>query len=242
MAGFITDVARSKGNFALVSVIIVAAGKSERFKGPISKPYLELGDKPVIVHILSVFSRERLADEIILVVNARDAERIRKVLSNFSIKVDKVVFGGKRRQDSVACGLREISPKSNIVLLHDGVRPFVSQKLINRVIEETRVSGAVAPAIPCEDTIKEVEKQKVVKTLQRNSLWAVQTPQGFKRQILFSAYKKAEADNYQGTDDAELVEHIGYPVKIIPGDKENIKITTPADLVFAEALLKRGLP
>ncbi len=222
----------------MVSVIVVAAGKSERFKNPIPKPYLLLGDKPVIVHALAAFSGESPVDEIILVINAGDAGRIKKVLSDFSLKVDKVVFGGKRRQDSAACGLKEISPKSNIVLLHDGARPFVSRKLINRVLEETRISGAVVPAIPCEDTIKEVEKQEVVKTLRRTLLRAVQTPQGFKRRLIFSAYEKAEAANYYGTDDAELVEHIGHPVKVIPGEKENIKITTPADLVFAGAILK----
>ncbi len=222
----------------MVSVIVVAAGESERFKNRIPKPYLRLGDKPVIVQTLAVFSKGRLADEIILVINVRDAKRAKRVLSDFSVKIDKVVFGGKRRQDSVACGLREISPESEIVLLHDGVRPLASRNLINQVIEETRVSGAVVPAIPCADTIKKIEKQKVVKTLERNSLWAVQTPQGFKRKLLFSAYEKAATDNYYGTDDAELVEHMGYPVKVIPGDKENIKITTPADLVFAEAILK----
>ena len=222
----------------MVSVIVVAAGESGRFRNPIPKPYLYLGDKPVIVHALSVFTGESLVDEIILVINAGDAGRTKKVLSDFSMKVDKVVFGGKRRQDSVACGLKEISPESNIVLLHDGARPLVSRKLINRVIEETRISGAVVPAIPCEDTIKKVEKQEVVKTLRRTLLRAVQTPQGFERRLLFSAYEKAVADNYYGTDDAELVEHIGHPVKVIPGEKENIKITTPEDLVLAGAILK----
>ncbi len=223
----------------MVSVIIVAAGESKRFKGSIAKPYLMLGLKPVIIRTLSVFFEESLVDEIILVIHQSQAGQIKKLLSDFSMKLKKVVLGGEKRQDSVARGLKEISPRSGIVLVHDGVRPLVRKELINEVIKEAESFGAVVPAVPCQDTIKELDKKKeVVKTLRRRALWAVQTPQGYRKELLLSAHEKAKLDDYYGTDDAELVEYLGHPVKVIDGSKENIKITTPLDLILAEAILK----
>jgi 2-C-methyl-D-erythritol 4-phosphate cytidylyltransferase len=162
-------------------------------------------------------------------------------MSDFPDQVRKVVPGGKERQDSVARGLSEISPGTDIVLIHDGARPLVGQDLIGAVIEETGRSGAVVPAVPCEDTVKKAENGVVVETVDRKLLWAVQTPQGFKREIIFSAYEKAMKAGYYGTDDAQLVEKSGGRVKVIPGGKENIKITRPVDLVLAEAILNKKL-
>jgi len=225
----------------LVSVIIVAAGEGERFKSTIPKLFLKLGDKPIIVHSLLAFLEKSLIDEVILVVHPEEVERTNKVCSDFSIKIDKVITGGKRRQDSVSCGLRQISPQTNIVLVHDGARPLVDEKLIEQVIREAKVSGAVVPGIPCEDTVKEIEKDEVIKTYNRNLLWSIQTPQGFKKDVILSAYEKAQVAHSYGTDDAQLVEKMGHPVKIIYGNKENIKITRPVDLVLAEAILEKRL-
>ena len=225
----------------MVSVIIVAAGEGKRFKSSVSKLYLKLKDKPVIVHSLLTFLKDSLVDEVILVIHPKDVERAKKICSDFSIKIGKMITGGKRRQDSVFLGLKEVSKKSNIVLVHDGARPLLDKKLIGQVIKEARISGAVVPGIPCEDTIREVGKDRVVKTPDRNSFWLVQTPQGFKKDIILSAYEKAQATHFFGTDDAQLVEFLGHPVKVIYGAKENIKITRPVDLVLAEAILEKKI-
>ncbi len=225
----------------MVSAVIVAAGEGERFKSSIPKLYLGLGGKPIIVHSLLAFYKNHLVKEIVLVIRPGEESRIKKILSDFSIKVERVVTGGTERQDSVERGLSAVSSETDIILIHDGARPLVSKKLIGEVIKEAEKSGAVVPAFPCEDTIKEVKNGAVLKTPKRNFLWAVQTPQGFKKDIILSAYKKSKENGYYGTDDAELVENFGGRVRIVPGEKENIKITRPVDLVLAEAILKKKL-
>lgn len=222
----------------MVSAIIVAAGEGKRFSGSIPKLYLTLGDKPIIVHTLLAFSLLPLIDEIILVIRPEEEERAQRVIFDFAIKkIKKIVKGGRERQDSVASGLREISSLAQIVLVHDGARPLVDKNLITRVVKEASSFGAVVPVIPCEDTIKEVKGDGVARTLCRDSLWAVQTPQGFKKNLLLSAYEKAQVAHYYGTDDAELLERLGHPIKVIFGAKENIKITTPFDLELAKVIL-----
>jgi 2-C-methyl-D-erythritol 4-phosphate cytidylyltransferase len=153
-------------------------------------------------------------------------------------KIVAVAKGGKRRQDSVLSGFRQIDPeKAEIVLVHDGVRSLVREDLIDRVIEATREAGAAVPAIPVEDTIKLVEGDEVSRTLDRKRLFRVQTPQGFSYPILKAALDKATEEKFYGTDEASLVERTGKKVFVVQGDPKNIKITTPEDLRVAEAFL-----
>jgi len=145
--------------------------------------------------------------------------------------------GGEERQDSVMEGLKLV--EDDIILIHDGVRPFVNQKLVERVIEATKRYGAAVPVIPVHDTIKRVEKNKVIATLDRNMIYAIQTPQGFEKEIIKEAYETAYRDNVYGTDDAYLVERIGMGITTIEGDPLNIKLTRKEDFIFAETIVKR---
>jgi len=155
-------------------------------------------------------------------------------------KVSKVIAGGLKRQDSVWEGLKYLKSEDGLVMVHDGVRPFVSQEILEKSIQETSRSGATIASVPVKDTVKMASEQgEVIETLDRNALWAVQTPQTFNYDILKSAYEKAFKDRFYGTDDATLVERLGVKVKIIPGSYENIKITTPEDLALGEAILRR---
>ena len=152
-------------------------------------------------------------------------------------KVAKIVAGGKERQDSVAKGLACIGDGFNLVLVHDGVRPLVSQAVINRVIYAAKENGAAIAAVPIRDTIKAVSSEGWVdQTLERSKLWSVQTPQAFRYNLLKAAYAKAESDGFSATDEALLVEHLGHPVRVVKGSTQNIKITTPGDLDIAEAI------
>jgi len=154
-------------------------------------------------------------------------------------KVSRIIPGGAERQDSVYAGLKALGPKMDLVLIHDGARPFITPDLIDRIVAETRVLKAVVAAIPVRDTIKEIgEDGRVLKTLNRDRLWEIQTPQGFHYSVLLKAYEKAFEDRYYGTDDAALVERLGIEVKVVPGSRFNLKITTPEDLALGEALLK----
>ena len=149
-----------------------------------------------------------------------------------------VVAGGRERQKSVRRGLEALSPCIEIVLVHDGVRPFVALDRIEAVIDQAKKYGAAVLAIPVTDTIKEVKNGSVIQTLRRDAFWSVQTPQGFRVDWLRQAYDKADRDKFVGTDDASLVERLGYPVRIIPGIERNIKITSLQDLSIAEWIVK----
>lgn len=217
-----------------VSVIMVAAGEGRRFGLP--KQFAQLKEKSVLDWALDAFEAHQDVTEVILVLNDESkkkdyAERYRKIVS--------CVTGGKRRQDSVISGFRKIDPeKAGIVLVHDGVRPLVSQELIGRVIEAAREKGAVVPAIPLEDTVKLVDGQEVEQTLERERIFRCQTPQGFFYSTLKEALAKAGDDDFFATDETTLVERIGKRVWIVQGDAGNIKITTPEDLKIAEAILE----
>ncbi|PIU51519.1 2-C-methyl-D-erythritol 4-phosphate cytidylyltransferase [Candidatus Desantisbacteria bacterium CG07_land_8_20_14_0_80_39_15] len=225
-----------------VSVIIVAAGKGIRLSDEGSfKQFLSLVGNPVLVHAISVFDTSPLVDEIIIVVPAEKVTYCRGLVKKYKFKkVAGVIAGGKFRQDSVYNGLLKIGKtKPDIVLIHDGVRPLVTSVLIQKCIGNIRKDGAVVLAVPVKDTIKLVRKSFVEKTLERNKLWSIQTPQCFSYDLIFKAHKKARADGFLGSDDASLVERLGCPVKIEMGLCQNIKITTPEDLILAEEILKR---
>ena len=217
-----------------VTAIIVAAGEGRRFG--FSKQFALLGGKPVLDRCLDIFEAHKKVTAIVLVL--KDVGPKKEYLKRYR-KIVAVAEGGKRRQDSVLSGFRQIDPeKAEIILVHDGVRSLVSEDLIDRVIEATREAGAAAPAIPVEDTIKLVEGDEVSRTLDRERLFRIQTPQGFSYPILKTALDKATEENYYGTDEASLVERTGKKVCVVQGDPKNIKITTPEDLRIAEAFLE----
>ena len=219
----------------MVTAIIVAAGEGKRFGS--GKQFALLRGKQVVDWSIENLSGHPEVDEIVLVL---PDETQKEDLFRRYKKLRAVVRGGPRRQDSVWQGFEQVDEhRAELVLIHDGARPLVGQDVITRVIAETRRSGAAIPAIPVEETIKEVARGKVVTTLDREKLYRVQTPQGFSYLLLKKALRKARKDGYYGTDEAGLVERTGHTVAVVEGDPRNIKITTPADLKIAEALIER---
>jgi 2-C-methyl-D-erythritol 4-phosphate cytidylyltransferase len=225
-----------------VTAIIPAAGMGKRMGKALSKQFLPLGDKPMLAHTLLVFQRAPEIDEIIPVLSKEDMEGcLHDVIEQYKItKVKTLVVGGKERQDSVLHGLQKIGRDTAIVLVHDGVRPFVTPDMISEAVDLARKGESAAVGVPVKDTIKEVDDDKIVRrTLERGRLWAIQTPQAFPVEILKRAYEESIKKKRYGTDDATLVERAGGTVRVIMGSYENIKITTPEDLIVAEEILKR---
>ena len=222
--------------------IIPAGGSGKRMQENQSKQYLLLDGVPVLVHTLRIFQGSQKIDEIFLIVPEDDVEFARQsVVEKYGIsKVSRILPGGKERQDSVRNGINALVSDHDIVVIHDGVRPFISEKLVHSAIIEASKEDAVTVGVPVKDTIKSVDDHAWVReTLNRSSLWLTQTPQVFKRDVIKKAYEVAYEDNYYGTDDASLVERIGINVKMIRGSYDNIKITTKDDIVLAEGLIKR---
>jgi 2-C-methyl-D-erythritol 4-phosphate cytidylyltransferase len=215
-----------------VGAIIAAAGESRRMGG-IDKVLASLGGKPALARVLHAFDSCDSIDQIVAVVNEKSLERCRQLIAEEELsKPIEVCAGGKRRQDSVAAGLKRLD-KCDWVVIHDGARPLVTRDLIERGLEAARETGAAVAAVPVNDTIKVAGDDKIVhQTPPRQNLWAVQTPQVFRYGLISEAYKKAEDEV---TDDASLVEQLGYKVKLYMGAYDNIKITTPDDLLIAEA-------
>lgn len=218
------------------AVIIVAAGKSARFKSIIPKPFALLKKIPLIVHSLTVFDRSRMIDSIVIVGSEDYLGRLTMLAKKFK-KVRSIVKGGLTRADSVANGLKAINPSCDYVLVHDAARPLINAEIIGRIIVALTKSLAVIVAVPVKPTIKQVDvkSMQVIKTIPRDSLWEVQTPQGFKRSILEKAH--ANRKKSLATDDAMLVEQLGIKVKVVMGDYRNLKVTTPEDLLIAKALI-----
>ncbi len=230
------------GRIGGVAVIVAAGGSGTRMGGSRAKQYLPLGGIPLIVHVLRRFQECPLVGKILLVVPGGDIPFVREeILDKYEVAaIASVTAGGRERQDSVRNGLSLTGEGDGIVLVHDGARPFVTPALIEAVIRVAGETGAVCPGIPLRDTVKSAGDDGLVsKTLDRNRLWAVQTPQGFRREVLLEAFRRAGEDGFYGTDEASLVERTGRPVRIIRGAEENIKITTPEDLLLGEYLLNR---
>ena len=204
-----------------------------------NKVFLELKGLPILVHTLLRFSQLEEVGQLILAVGPSEIRDVEEMLEGVSgLKPYSVVAGGSERQYSIANCLGFVSEEADIVLVHDAARPLVSVETIQGVIHKARTVGGAIAAVPEKNTVKVVSGEGLVlSTPPRESLWAVQTPQGFQREILLRAYAKAEEDGYLGTDDASLVERLGVPVQVVASDYRNIKITTPEDLVIAEALL-----
>ncbi|MFB5284545.1 2-C-methyl-D-erythritol 4-phosphate cytidylyltransferase [Peribacillus sp. Hz7] len=222
----------------LYEVVIPAAGQGKRMKAGKNKLFIELSGIPIIIYTLRVFEADRHCQGIILVINPAEEAYFTELMDAYGLKkVKKLVAGGAERQQSVFNGLKHTNEE--IVLVHDGARPFIDQALIHSLTEAASLHAGAIVAVPVKDTIKRVKERSVVETVERSSLWAVQTPQAFRVPILYKAHKQAEADEFLGTDDASLLERMGEQVVIIEGDYDNIKITTQEDLYFAEAILHK---
>lgn len=222
--------------------IIPAGGLGRRMGCDLFKQYLVLDDVPVLVHTLSKFERASIIDDVILVVPEDYVEYSKRaIVEKYDLsKVGSVLAGGKERQDSVKKGLDTVNDNTNIVVIHDGVRPLVSEELISVSVTAALEYSAVALGVPVTDTVKSVDCGGFIeRTVDRKSLWSAQTPQTFRREVIKKAYEKAYDDNFYGTDDASLVERIGINVRMIMGSYDNIKITTPEDLVVGEEIIKR---
>jgi len=221
-----------------IGAIIAAAGSGARFGGP--KQFAFLGGRPLLDWSCEAFEAHPLIDDIVLVLPAQAetagwAERFPKIID--------VVYGGRRRQDSVRAGFNRFDPgRTGLVLVHDGARPLVSADVIDRVIEAARKNGAAIPIIASEDSLKEIESDRIVRTLDRNRVGRVQTPQGFSYILLDRALTSADEAEYTGTDEASLVERLGEPVTVVAGDPRNVKITTPLDLIAAKAIQNENRP
>lgn len=227
------------------SVIIPAAGRGKRFGtpfgAPLPKQFLDLAGTPILVRTLTVFQETPCVESIILAASLDFHAHIYELCTAHSVtKLAAVVEGGTERQDSIFNAL-QVAPvqTSDVVLVHDAVRPFISPDFVKNIVEAAYRLGAAVPGLVPKDTIKEVRDDGcVAATPQRSRLRAIQTPQGFRRELITEAYRKARKHGFLGTDDASVVEFAGGTVHIVAGLEENIKITTPLDFALAELLVK----
>lgn len=219
------------------SVIILSGGRGKRMGSDISKQFISLNDKPILYYTIKKFMDNKLIDEIILVLPKDEIDYCkREVLEKNGLKVDKIVEGGKERQDSVFNGLKAIE-ETDIVLIHDGARPFVTDKIIEEGISSAKKFKAAAPGVMPKDTIKIRDKDGLSKeTLKREELVAVQTPQVFDYNLILECHTKVKENNIKVTDDTMVVEKFGHRVFLYDGEYTNIKITTPEDLILAKYL------
>ena len=222
------------------TVILVAAGKSERMGSNTDKAFLSLGARPVVAWSLLAFEQCLDIDQIILVIRKDQVLAAKSVAQMFGIsKLKTIVAGGGRRQDSVQNGMKAMDPETRVVIVHDGARPCVTPELISETIKCAKRNGCGIAASRVWDTIKFVERGSTVDhTVDRTKLWAVQTPQAFNADLLRRAYREVEAQKVTVTDEASAVELIGEPVRLVEGPRPNIKITTAEDLPLAAAALK----
>jgi 2-C-methyl-D-erythritol 4-phosphate cytidylyltransferase len=245
--------------YTMTTVIIVAAGKGTRMGArSLPKQFLTIEGVPILGHTLKRFDSFDAINQIVLVTRHENRVACQHIIEECGIqKITAIIEGGKERQDSVFKGLQHVTPQTEIVLIHDAVRMFITRELVEHSIRDARQYGASILAVPVKDTIKQAgpvptrpiqetqgapeiqEAFMVTKTLDRETLWQVQTPQTFQYHLIREIYQKAQSAGIYGTDDAMLAEYFGYPVKIVPGSYRNIKITTPDDLLIARAFLAR---
>ncbi len=228
------------------TVLVPAAGMGRRMGASVNKQYLQLGGRSILARTLELFERHPAISSIFPIIPADEIDYFKQQILPGSglTKLGGIVPGGKERQDSVRNGLQQLqligTKPDSVVLVHDGVRPLFNPGLIATLIDTAVIKGAAVIGVPAKDTIKEVENELIVATPERSRLWQVQTPQAFRFELLFRAYQQAARDDFAGTDDASLVERLGVQVVMVEGDYRNIKITTPEDLLIAEALLAGG--
>ncbi|NIR51074.1 2-C-methyl-D-erythritol 4-phosphate cytidylyltransferase [candidate division KSB1 bacterium] len=223
-----------------ISAVIVAAGTGRRIGGSIPKQFRELCGKPVLFYTLQKFENCDLIDDILIVTAESWLHFVsQEIVDRFCFeKVKKIISGGERRQDSVFAGIKALDGRPDLVAIHDAVRPFISIEKIRETVAACEKHGAAILAVPPKDTVKTERSGFVDRTLFRDSLWSVQTPQIFKLQILEAAFREAHQNGLLQTDDSALVERAGYSVKIVEGEYKNIKITEPIDLELAKLILR----
>jgi 2-C-methyl-D-erythritol 4-phosphate cytidylyltransferase len=220
--------------------IVPAAGMGLRMGGPVRKQFRPVGGLPLLVHSLRVFQSSPVIEAVILAVPEAELGYCRMdiVQAHGFTKVTQVVAGGKERQDSVRHALAVLDEQVDLVIIHDAVRPCVTQTMVDELVKAAQADGAAIIAVPMRDTVKQVGADQLIeRTIDRAPLWLAQTPQAFRRDWLVEAHRKALAEGLAATDDAYLLEWMGHPVRVIEGSGENIKVTKPEDLVIAEAIL-----
>lgn len=224
----------------MVAAVFPAAGSSTRMGGGINKNLLKLAGEPILIRTLKTFSQIERVNFLIVAVAEHEIETVEKLLSaEKNLKSWRVTIGGSERQYSIANALKLLPDDAEIILVHDAARPLISVQTINEVIDAVEKFGGAIAAVPAKDTIKIVDAEGFVKyTPPRREMAVVQTPQGFKREILLRAYDKAAEENFLGTDDSSLVERLGVRIKVVTSSYENIKVTTPEDIHVAETILK----
>lgn len=236
MAGLLT-MFQKKREAQTCSAVIVAAGSAQRMEG-IDKILTPLGELPVLIHTLYAFQNCAAFQEIIVVTREDLLVEISRLCREYHIdKVTKVVVGGAERIYSVQAGVREVNPSASLIAIHDGARPFVTDQILRDTVAKAGATGAAAPAVPVIDTIKRAEQEIALETVDRSALRAVQTPQIFESGLIRAALTKAVEDGETLTDDCAAVERLGMKVSLTKGSRENIKITTPFDLILGEAIL-----
>ncbi|MGB9887662.1 MAG: 2-C-methyl-D-erythritol 4-phosphate cytidylyltransferase [Moorellales bacterium] len=226
-----------------LAAVVVAAGRGERLGAGRNKAFVDLGGHPLLAYCLAGLEASPEIAAVVVAVGSGEEDACRRLLRPYRLsKVVEVVAGGATRQESVARALRAVDPRYRWVAVHDGARPFVSPELVRELADAARARGAAVPGLALRDTVKRLEgaADRVAETLPRERLVAVQTPQVFSRSLLEEAHRQAEAKGLIATDDAALVESLGHPVWVVPGDYRNLKITTPEDLELAEFYLSRG--
>ncbi|MFA5392995.1 MAG: 2-C-methyl-D-erythritol 4-phosphate cytidylyltransferase [Candidatus Ratteibacteria bacterium] len=222
----------------MVTAIIVAAGKGERLADSVDKPFVKLKGRPIVSYSLSLFEEITEISSVILVVSRERMADAAALVTRCGLnKVGEIVVGGAIRQESVSNGLETLPFAVQTVLIHDAARPLISKDKIMQLIAMGKKMATI-PVLPVSDTLKEVKGGCVLRTLDRQHFYAVQTPQAFPREVILTAYRQAKRFGTIGTDDAALAEAAGFPVQIIEGERSNIKITYPEDLIYAGTILK----
>lgn len=221
----------------MVGAVIAAAGQGQRMGE--KKQFLPLLGKPLLFWTLKAFEECQNVDSLVLVVNAEEMDRAVEMIRGESLtKVVAVVEGGRRRQDSVFNGFKALPELAEVVVIHDGARPLIKPADIDKAVKDLSFFDGLVVAVPAVDTLKEVSEGVVMRTLDRRVIWQAQTPQVFRRGVLSEVFRVVERENLEFTDEATAVEALGYKVAVTLGDYANFKITTPLDLVLAEALLR----
>lgn len=224
------------------TVVLPAAGSGKRMKADRNKLLLELSGKPIFIYTLEVFDRDPNCEGMWLAVKEDERELIEAYVERYRIKkVKGYATGGAERQDSVRAGLEMAAGQCEVVLVHDAARPFISPIVIRELVEQANESGAAIAGVPVKDTIKKVRESVITETVNRAELWMIQTPQAFRYKLLMEAAQRAKADGFLGTDEAMLVERMGHPVQIVESTYDNVKMTTPDDLIYGKAILASRL-
>lgn len=230
-----------RGERDMVGAVVVGAGEGRRMSGRGRKQFVKIAGKPLFAYTLEVFEGFPAVDHIVMVVPRDSVDWVKEEIveaCGFK-KVLGVVYGGETRQQSVLNGLKALKDRTKWVVVHDAVRPLVSETLVRRVLDAAQKTGAAISGVPARDTVKKVESGQIVGTLDRRLLWLAQTPQSFRYDIIMDAHKKALAEKLDATDDASLVERCGTKVVVAVGSYSNLKITSPEDLPLFEYFLRQ---